>query len=314
MKRSGMLCVMILFGAVITLLLPQLAISAEEKQPTPAPTLPTEGDRKKEAEELRRLRDVYLRSLSVFIRRGEVIFELNTFYSTDRRQDFLQLTPTDATLIRTTRRFFDTTVFLRLGLATGLEFDVIVPAFVHAEQEIDLGTGRNRAVSEGLGDIGAALRYQVWYEQGGWPALIIDAIGKSRTGGDSLRGTGSYHVGGGITLLKSIDPVVFFGRIGYTETLELNGRNLGNIFDYSLGMGFSLNDRVSFNMQVTNSLIGQTTLLGQKIEGSSLEIVNLLFTTTVLVTKKLFIEPVVGVGVTDDAFDAILGFRVPYRF
>jgi hypothetical protein len=65
---------------------------------------------------------------------------------------------------------------------------------------------------------------------------------------------------------------------------------------------------------VTNSLIGKTTLLGQKIEGSSLEIINLLFTTTVLITKRLFIEPIVGVGMTDDAFDATLGLRIPYRF
>ncbi|MGH7232648.1 MAG: hypothetical protein ACREJU_15015 [Nitrospiraceae bacterium] len=292
----------------------QPALSAEEKQPTQAPTVPNEGDRKKEAEELKRLQDVYLRNVTVFIRRGEVILELNTFYSTDRRQDFLPLSPTEATIIKTTRRFFDTSLFARIGLAAGLELDVRVPGFVHAEQEIELGTSRSRTVAEGLGDISGALRYQLWYERGSRPTVILDVLGKSRTGGDSLRGTGAYFVGGGITLLKTLDPVVFFGRVGYIETLPYNDRNLGSIIEYSIGMGYSLNDRVSFNMQLTNALIGRTTLLGQKIEGSSLELVNLLFTTTVLITKQLFIEPVVGIGVTDDAFDAILGLRLPYRF
>jgi len=286
-----------------------------EKQAGPSPpAVPTEGDRRKEAEELKRLMDLYLRSQSVFIRKGELMVELNSFYSTDRRQEFLRLDPANATLIRTTRRFFETVLFGRYGLGTGLELDVIVPFFVHAEQEIDLGTGQNRLVSEGIGDIAAALRYQVWYERGLRPSLIIDVLAKSRTGGNTLRGTGNYNIGGGITLLKTVDPVVFFGRIGYIETLSHGDRDLGNIIEYNLGMGFSLNDRVSFNMQVTNALVGRTKLLGQTIGGSSLEIINLLFTTTVLINKHLFVEPFVGVGLTDDAFDASLGVRLPYRF
>jgi len=121
-------------------------------------------------------------------------------------------------------------------------------------------------------------------------------------------------VGGGITLVKSIDPVVFFGRVGYTETLAYGERNNGNIVTYSLGMGFSLNDRVAFNMQVVGALVGQTQLRGQVLDGSSLEIMNLLFSTTILATKKLFLEPIVGIGLTDDAFDTTIGLRIPYRF
>jgi hypothetical protein len=33
-----------------------------------------------------------------------------------------------------------------------------------------------------------------------------------------------------------------------------------------------------------------------------------------LVTKKLFVEPVVGIGITEQAFDGIFGVRIPYRF
>ena len=303
-----------LIVSAVCLLTSQFTVSAEDKPASQAPTVPSEGDRKKEAEEIKRLQDLYLRNISVFIRRGEVIQELNSFYSTDRRTDFLQISPTNATLISTTRRFFDVTTFTRIGLATGLELDVIVPAFVYAEQEIDSGTTTTKTVSRGLGDVSAALRYQLLYERGIRPSVIVDVMGRFPTGGQTLRGTDSYFAGGGISLLKTLDPVVFFGRIGYMETFPRHGRNLGNIIEYSFGMGFSLNDRVSFNMQVTNSLIGRTTLLGQSVRGSGLEIANLLFITTVLITKKLFIEPVVGIGLTDDAFDATLGLRIPYRF
>jgi len=40
---------------------------------------------------------------------------------------------------------------------------------------------------------------------------------------------------------------------------------------------------------------------------------NLFFTTTVLVTKILFVEPLVGVALTDQSF-TVVGLRVPYRF
>ena len=94
-------------------------------------------------------------------------------------------------MIQSTRRFFDTTLFARAGiLADGLELDVIFPFLVHADQEIRLLSGSSSSSSTGIGDIAAALRYQVWYERGIRPGLIVDIQGKSRSGGDTLRGNG----------------------------------------------------------------------------------------------------------------------------
>lgn len=317
MKQSGMWLAVILVAGVAGLFVPQPALSVEESKSVPAsptPTLPSEGDRQKEAEEIRRLQEFYLRNQSVFIRKGEAIVEFNNFYSTDENLRLVQLSPTTATIVQTTSRFYDTTLFGRYGLAPGLEFDLIAPVFVHAEQQFNVGTGTNTTTSNGVGDIAAALRYQIFYETGSRPSVIVDVQGKSRTAETTIRGSGNYNVGGGISLVKSIDPVVFFGRLGYTETLAYGGRNNGNIVNYSLGMGFSLNDRVAFNMQLVGAVVGRTQLRGQVIDGSSLEIVNLLFSTTILATKKLFLEPIVGIGLTDDAFDTTIGLRIPYRF
>lgn len=317
MKQSGMWLAVILVAGVVDLCVPQPALSVEESKSVPAsptPTVPSEGDRQKEAEEIRRLQGFYLRNQSVFIRKGEAIVEFNNFYSTDQNLRLVQVSPTTATIIQTTNRFFDTTLFGRYGLARGLELDLIAPVFVHAEQEFNVGGGTTTTTSSGVGDIAAALRYEIFYETGLRPSVILDVQGKSRTAGTTIRGSGNYNVGGGITLVKSIDPVVFFGRLGYTETLAYGGRNNGNIVTYSLGMGFALNDRVAFNMQLVGTLVGQTQLQGQAIDGSSLEIMNLLFSSTILATSKLFLEPIVGIGLTDDAFDATIGLRIPYRF
>jgi hypothetical protein len=270
-----------------------------------------EENRQKEAEEVERLQDLFLRSQFVFIRKGEVIVEYNFLYSTDSR-----IIPVgSAQAIKTSRRFMDNILLARFGLANGLELDVSVPFYIRAEQSTDFGLARVPTQSEGVGDVSGALRYQVWYEKGSRPSLTVEANVKSHTAGDLLLGTGQYNVGGAVTLLKSIDPVVFFAGLGYSTILQRSNLAAGDIIDYRVGMGYSLNDRVSFNMQLTGSLVRRPApLLGIQAPTSRFEIVNLLFTTTVLMTKRLFMEPLVGIGLTEDAFDATLGFRVAYRF
>jgi hypothetical protein len=283
----------------------------------------SEEDVRKEAEESKRLRDLFLRNQSVFIRKGELMLEVNTFYNVDTQTDLVPA-GAGAAVVKTTRRFFDTTLIARYGLLVdGLELDIFAPVFVYAQQENDFGVVRNSIVEEGFGDVRAALRYQVWYERGIRPSVIVDVEGKSRTGGSGLTGTGNWNAGGGITLLKTLDPVVIFGRVGYTYTFGSEVADLGNAIDYRIGLGFSLNDKVSFTMQVTGAYIGSSKVTtvdpsgvaGQiLLRGRTLEIANFLFTTTVLITDSLFIEPVVGIGITDQAFDGIFGIRLPYRF
>ena len=43
------------------------------------------------------------------------------------------------------------------------------------------------------------------------------------------------------------------------------------------------------------------------------DVMNLIFPTTVQVTRRLFIEPLVGVALTEQSF-TLVGLRVPYRF
>jgi hypothetical protein len=323
------LIVVFLFVCVIQTPLP---CAEEPAKGTPPPSkgaaeTDAQGSRQKEAEETERLTDLFLRQQNVFLRKRELMVELNSFYSRNEQQRFVQTGPAQLSLARLTTRLFDETIVLRYGILTdGLELDVFAPVFVHAEQHSDFGTQSAKAQENRFGDLSAALRYQVWYERGLRPSLTLDIEGKSRTGGSGLAGTGNWNAGGGITLLKSIDPVVFFGRLGYTHNFRSSTLSLGDSVDYRVGMGFSLNDRVSFTIQITGAIIspgeqkillpgtGLTPDSGLTAIGiGSREIMNLFFTTTVLVTKRFFIEPVVGVALTDQAF-TIIGIRIPYRF
>jgi len=89
-----------------------------------------------------------------------------------------------------------------------------------------VGTARQRVSDDGPGDVAGLVRYQVWHERGSSPDVILDMRVKSRTAGNSLLGTGTWSLGGGVTLVKTLDPVVFFGRVGYTYTFEHEGRSI----------------------------------------------------------------------------------------
>ena len=220
--------------------------NSKQKSDSPVQKTKTDDvDSEKEAEDARRLTELYLRNQSVFLRKGELMLELDSFYNRNRRDDFLQV---GNTVLEThdTRQFFNTRLIGRYGILTdGLEIDVIAPVFVHSEIESDVGFARVKQQQSGFGDLAGALRYQVWYERGSRPSVIVDLQGKSRTGA-GLTGTGVWNVGGGVTLVKTIDPVVLFARLGYTYNFASQTRDLGNIIDYTVGMGFSLNDRPHF--------------------------------------------------------------------
>jgi hypothetical protein len=283
-------------------------------------------DRRKEAEEAARLRDLFLRQEKIFIQRGEFLGELNTFYNTDERT--ILTTAADGTVeaARVQRRITEVLLIGRYGLWDNLELDLLVPVFVYAVQELDIGDQEINQEKGGFGDVAAALRYQIIAERGAIPDVILDINGKSKTGDDNLIGTGNWNLGAGITLVKTIDPVVLFGRVGYTWTLDSREdvisdigptrvtRSPGDVIEYRAGLGFSLNDRVSFNFAVDGAYVGSTKLDGREQRDSSLELLTLSLSTTVLVTNRLFVEPLVGVGLTDDAFDTFVGIRLPYRF
>jgi hypothetical protein len=280
----------------------------------PAPAAATEAaeDSQKEAEETRRAMEVFLREQLVLSRRGELSLEVDTFYSTGTRNQFIR-SDGGVAFIERTNQTASTTFIPRYGIIDGLELDLAIP-FGYAKQEIDFGVTRSSTDDFGLGDIAGSLRYQLWSEFGARPALILELEGKSRTRSAPLLGTDHWNVGGGVTLVKTLDPVVFFSRLGYTATLEREGRDPGDQIRYQLGMGFSLNDRVSFKMQVDGAAVGRAKLNGREISGSSLNIIGLLFAVTTRATRYLFVEPAVSIGLTDDTPDVVAGFDLVYQF
>lgn len=282
------------------------------------------GDRRKEAEEAKRELDQFLRAQKLLFKPGEVQLELGISY--DKEAETSHVNPLGPVF---TFRSASANFLIRYGLAEDLEFNFAVP-LVYRERELDIrpvtltaqGTtifpSFTREADVGLGDISWALRYAAIHEEGAIPEVTLNVNAKSDTGDEHRAlGTGDWNVGTGVSLVKTIDPVVLFGSLGYTwtlGTLEVEEIDLdpGDQILYSLGMGFSLNDRVSFSMAMAGAAIRRTEENGREISGSGLDVNSLQFTTTVQLAKRVYLEPFVGFGLTDETSDFLVGINVPF--
>ena len=295
-----------------------------EKQPnTNNLKVVAEGSREKEAEDSKRELDTFLRSQKVLYKRGELALDYNLSYGQGTEVNTFGFPPpTNSfnTTAKLTTRSVDTSLTMRYGIDDNLEFDLTVP-YGYFEQNSDnqpfnINTQPvSHTNASGIGDISGALRYTALTEVGNIPDVTVSLSTQAPTGNRHKGlGSGFWSVGAGVSLVKTIDPVVFFGSIGYTAVLEDRGIDPGNQVSYSLGFGYSMNDRVSFTTSLSGGITNRTEQNGFERPGSSLDSHSLQFSSTIQLSKRLFLEPFVGFGLTDDASDFLVGFRVPYRF
>ena len=250
------------------------------------------------AEEARRALDLFLRQERIIFRPGEFAFELGMFYRTDTDEEFISVGALRP-LAKITNRGGFATLTARVGLLRDVQFDVTLPIGV-TKQEIDLGVARFRRDEAGLGDVTGRLRYGLLAERGARPDVILDVTATSGTTSvETLLGSGFWRVGGGVSLVKTLDPVVLFGRLGYTAVLERAGRDPADQFSYLFGTGFSLTDRVSVSTRVSGIAGGRAQV--------NLDAISMQFALTTRLTRRLYIEPFVSIGLTEDATDAVVG-------
>jgi hypothetical protein len=269
------------------------------------------GDREEEAREAQRQLDTFLRRQKLLFQAGELEIDFGAFYAKESLGGF-------------GTRSANASVTARYGVADDIEFNLTVPLrYVEEFDRLQLerlspvparGDDR-RPSSVGLGDIDWAIRYAALREEGLIPDVVVALNAKSPTGDeDRDLGTGNWNVGSTVTLVKTIDPVVFFGSLGYTATLEDDDVNPGDEIPYSAGLGFSLNDRVSFSTTLSALAVRRSSGADPEDQSSGSADISLLqFATTVRLMRGLFIEPFAAFGLTEESPDFVVGISVPYQ-
>jgi Putative MetA-pathway of phenol degradation len=283
-----------------------------------------EGDRKNEAKEAKRQSDTFLRGQKLLFKKGELQTELDLTYTKNNSRSTSCVKSSNEAIpaclsSEEDSRSAGATAIARYGLFGNVEFDLTVP-YSYVEQDTLGSVHKERT---GLGDIGLGLRYAAWREDGTLPDIILNMNGTAPTGdrSNNLLGSGAGSIGTSVTMVKTLDPVVLFGNLGYATSIGVSGSDQ---IPYSLGMGFSLNDRVSFSM----SMAGATgvnrpsgTIFFNKnnktkqetISTSSLDMNSMQFSTTIQMKKNLSVEPFVSFGLTKESPDFAVGIRLPYR-
>lgn len=239
------------------------------------------------------------------------------------------------------------TMAAKYGFAPRLEGEVRVP-YVWRNDTITTVQQRDEAVTrtidlsgDGIGDVEAALRYQINGGERGLPIFIAGLRVKTDTGegpfdidrdefGIATRlatGSGFWGVEPSISFLYPSDPAVIFGSLSYfahlprdidkTEgEIRIGKVDPGDAIGMSIGFGFSLNPRFSFSLGYKHNYIRPTSseLNGVTEKSDELQVGALQFGMSYLLSDRYSLNGNFEFGVTEDAPDMRFVLRLPIIF
>jgi predicted porin len=233
----------------------------------------------------------------------------------------------------------------RLGITDRLELELKVPYVIRNDRvsfvipQVDPNQTLTQEISgNGLGDIEAAAHYQINSGLNEWPIFIGNLRYKSTTGTgpfdvgrdangletELATGSGFHSVEPSVTVLYPSDPAVFFANLGYLYTVSdnvgatFNDQTIGEVdpgdaYRISFGMAYSINERTSFTLGYKHDFIGktETEINGVKLSSNTLDIGSLLLGYSFQFDENLAANLNLELGVTADAPDVLMTFRVP---
>lgn len=283
--------------------------NSEERAADPAPEkrkVPTIGVKPDE----RLPEEAFLRRDKVLLPQGSMETELGIAYSDNAQYGLLGYK--DRSLI------FPLTA--RLGLTNKLSTFVTVPIALSWREIPGPSKSTTQQVS-GLSDVRFGFQYQLLTERVVRPDLMFFLSTRADTGKspygvpltEAPLGAGHWQIEPGFSLVKTYDPVVFFGSLSYTHFFPGHGWQPGDAINPQLGTGFALNDEVAMSFRVVGSYIFRSKEFSQET-GRVLTPFSFVFTVDKYLTKNSYLEPSVGFGLTDEAADFTALLLYVYRF
>ncbi len=145
-------------------------------------------------------------------------------------------------------------------------------------------------------------------------------------------GQGVWGVNFGASMLKTLDPAILFANVGITHTFARHfadldtspdtaspGRvDLGNAFNYGIGVAFALNERMSLSMSLAQRLNGSARIrpdatgLWERIIGSDGNAATLGIGMTYALSERMTFVGNLGIGLTPDAPDFSITAKLPF--
>lgn len=236
---------------------------------------------------------------------------------------------------------------MRYGLTNRIEVEYRLP-YVSRQDRVTTLAQRDSTISRtteidgaDFGDLEFGARYQINAAQPGEPVFIAGLRVKSDSGRGPFEltrdefgvaenlatGSGFWTVSPSIQLLLPSDPVVIYGGLSYGYSIEkdinrtIGGAGIrsvdpGDSIGANMGFGFSVNPRFSYSVGYSHTYImpTKTEIDTTMQESTSLQIGSLSLGASYRMTPQATLSTSVDVGVTADAPDVRVSFRVPFAF
>jgi hypothetical protein len=235
----------------------------------------------------------------------------------------------------------------RYSLTDRLEFEVRVPYFYRRDR-ITTVAQRDETITrtfdlEGvaLGDIEIAGRYQINRPRNGGPTFVAGLRIKTPSGQGPFEverdtfgvarelptGSGFWAVSPSLSVLIPTDPAVIFANVSYVHNIrERIGETIGEArighvapgdsVSLGLGFGFAMNQRFSTSMGYSHTYImpTETEINDTRQDSTELQVGVLQLGMSYRLTERLTASTSFEIGTTDDAPDARIVLRLPFRF
>lgn len=253
---------------------------------------------------------------------------------------------------------------VRWGVSPRLTFNANLPFIARKTVYQKGGAGGSAAAiaqesttGTGIGDVTLGANYKLFGENGWRPDGVLSVTVTAPTGrepygipwrilerddDDFIRfavpeeqptGNGVWQAGVGMSFVKTTDPAILFGNIGYTRSLtgsfdDLDNSpdtvnpgkvRLGDAYTFGAGVAFAFNERTSFSMSVSARLAARARMRYEgakwaKVIGSDANAAMFNLGVTHAVSKRITLVGMLGIGLTPDAPDFSLSFKIPYGF
>ena len=273
----------------------------------PAPATPQDKP-VGEAPDERPAEDIFLRGQRVLLGRGEVVLDFGQFYS--RRDEQLLASIDGAVGLATLEQETFTTVLMgRVGIFN--ETELFGSTTFHSQDNHQFlgSTTLGNTVQNAFGGLSLGLRRTLLKEKAGRPDIVATVSGTIPLD------DGPYALGGGIVLVKSVDPVVLFASGNYIHAFTRGdpvGVRTENAVDVSMGYGIALNDTIAISMSVAGAFTGTSVLDNVRFRQPSA--FGARFALTSWLARGLYIEPSVGFGLSGPGRSFTFGVTLPYAF
>lgn len=146
-------------------------------------------------------------------------------------------------------------------------------------------------------------------------------------------GNGVWQANIGASLVKTMDPAIVFANLGYIHSFARSfsdidtdpqtrnpGRvRLGDSYYFGAGVAFAFNERTSLSLSFSDKLSAKSSLRNEntpwtKVIGSDANAATFNMGVTYALNQHTTMVTLLGIGLTPDAPDYTLTFKIPYMF